>query len=184
MQVGVLAVDAGRWGRAAAGEPGPLMFSQLTNSLPLLFAGLRRGAGAAPPALRLLHPGRQRRDVQRAHQHRHGGELILLTLSLSYSGCNPQSLYWAAGSLLLPRSPPLLSPISLLPPTPCMRACDSAQCRPCLSFLLTQPTHHLCVQVAMPDGGLITPVLKDADSTDIYTMSRNWADLVRLCFIF
>ena len=31
----------------------------------------------------------------------------------------------------------------------------------------------------MPDGGLITPVLKDADSTDIYTMSRNWADLVR-----
>jgi pyruvate/2-oxoglutarate dehydrogenase complex dihydrolipoamide acyltransferase (E2) component len=27
--------------------------------------------------------------------------------------------------------------------------------------------------VAM-DGGLITPVLKDADSTDIYTLSRNW----------
>lgn len=31
----------------------------------------------------------------------------------------------------------------------------------------------------MPDGGLITPVIKDADSTDIYTMSRSWADLVR-----
>jgi len=30
----------------------------------------------------------------------------------------------------------------------------------------------------MPDGGLITPVLKDADATDIYTISRNWADLV------
>ena len=30
----------------------------------------------------------------------------------------------------------------------------------------------------MPDGGLITPVIKDADSTDIYTMSRAWADLV------
>lgn len=27
--------------------------------------------------------------------------------------------------------------------------------------------------VAM-DGGLITPVLKDADTTDIYTMSRTW----------
>ena len=34
------------------------------------------------------------------------------------------------------------------------------------------------MQVAMPDGGLITPVIKDADSTDIYTMSRAWADLV------
>lgn len=33
--------------------------------------------------------------------------------------------------------------------------------------------------VAMPDGGLITPVLKDADATDIYTMSRQWADLVK-----
>ena len=33
--------------------------------------------------------------------------------------------------------------------------------------------------VAMPDGGLITPVLKDADTTDIYTMSRSWKDLVK-----
>lgn len=32
--------------------------------------------------------------------------------------------------------------------------------------------------VAM-DGGLITPVLKDADTTDIYTMSRQWRDLVK-----
>jgi pyruvate dehydrogenase E2 component (dihydrolipoamide acetyltransferase) len=31
----------------------------------------------------------------------------------------------------------------------------------------------------MPDGGLITPVLKDADRTDIYQLSRNWADLVK-----
>ena len=27
----------------------------------------------------------------------------------------------------------------------------------------------------MPDGGLITPVLKRADTTDIYQLSRNWA---------
>lgn len=33
--------------------------------------------------------------------------------------------------------------------------------------------------VAMPDGGLITPVLKNADTTDIYQMSREWADLVK-----
>ena len=32
--------------------------------------------------------------------------------------------------------------------------------------------------VAM-DGGLITPVLKDADTTDIYTLSRTWKDLVK-----
>jgi pyruvate/2-oxoglutarate dehydrogenase complex dihydrolipoamide acyltransferase (E2) component len=31
----------------------------------------------------------------------------------------------------------------------------------------------------MPDGGLITPVLKEADATDIYQLSRNWADLVK-----
>lgn len=37
-------------------------------------AGLRRGAGAAPPALLQLHRRRQWRDLQRAHQHCHGGE--------------------------------------------------------------------------------------------------------------
>jgi hypothetical protein len=37
---------------------------------------------------------------------------------------------------------------------------------------------NIAMAVAMPDGGLITPVLKDADSTDIYTLSRSWADLV------
>lgn len=31
----------------------------------------------------------------------------------------------------------------------------------------------------MPDGGLITPVLKDADATDLYQLSRNWGDLVK-----
>jgi pyruvate dehydrogenase E2 component (dihydrolipoamide acetyltransferase) len=31
----------------------------------------------------------------------------------------------------------------------------------------------------MPDGGLITPVLKDADQVDIYAMSKSWADLVK-----
>jgi hypothetical protein len=30
----------------------------------------------------------------------------------------------------------------------------------------------VALAVAMPDGGLITPVLKDADKTDIYQMSR------------
>jgi pyruvate dehydrogenase E2 component (dihydrolipoamide acetyltransferase) len=30
----------------------------------------------------------------------------------------------------------------------------------------------------MPDGGLITPVLQNADKTDIYSLSRNWKDLV------
>merc|ERR1719310_669057 len=30
----------------------------------------------------------------------------------------------------------------------------------------------------MPDGGLITPVLKHADVTDIYSLGRQWKDLV------
>jgi pyruvate dehydrogenase E2 component (dihydrolipoamide acetyltransferase) len=37
---------------------------------------------------------------------------------------------------------------------------------------------NVAVAVAMDDGGLITPVLTDADRTDLYTLSRNWADLV------
>ncbi|MGB5136049.1 MAG: dihydrolipoamide acetyltransferase family protein [Prochlorococcaceae cyanobacterium] len=37
---------------------------------------------------------------------------------------------------------------------------------------------NVAVAVAMEDGGLITPVLADADRTDIYQLARNWADLV------
>ena len=37
---------------------------------------------------------------------------------------------------------------------------------------------NVAVAVAMDDGGLITPVLKNADQTDIYSLSRNWKDLV------
>jgi pyruvate dehydrogenase E2 component (dihydrolipoamide acetyltransferase) len=37
---------------------------------------------------------------------------------------------------------------------------------------------NVAVAVAMEDGGLITPVLANADRTDIYSLARNWADLV------
>lgn len=37
---------------------------------------------------------------------------------------------------------------------------------------------NVAVAVAMDDGGLITPVLANADTTDLYSLSRNWADLV------
>lgn len=37
---------------------------------------------------------------------------------------------------------------------------------------------NVAVAVAMPDGGLITPVLRNADQTDLYSLSRNWKDLV------
>jgi pyruvate dehydrogenase E2 component (dihydrolipoamide acetyltransferase) len=37
---------------------------------------------------------------------------------------------------------------------------------------------NVAVAVAMEDGGLITPVLAAADKTDIYSLARNWADLV------
>ena len=37
---------------------------------------------------------------------------------------------------------------------------------------------NVAVAVAMEDGGLITPVLGSADKTDIYSLARNWADLV------
>ncbi|KDD72656.1 2-oxoacid dehydrogenases acyltransferase, partial [Helicosporidium sp. ATCC 50920] len=38
---------------------------------------------------------------------------------------------------------------------------------------------HVANAVAMPGGGLITPVLRDADSTDVYSLSRAWRDLVQ-----
>lgn len=37
---------------------------------------------------------------------------------------------------------------------------------------------NIAVAVAMPDGGLITPVLRSADKMDIYSLSRTWKDLV------
>jgi pyruvate dehydrogenase E2 component (dihydrolipoamide acetyltransferase) len=37
---------------------------------------------------------------------------------------------------------------------------------------------NIAVAVAMPDGGLITPVLQQADQVDLYSMSRTWKDLV------
>ncbi len=37
---------------------------------------------------------------------------------------------------------------------------------------------NIAVAVAMPDGGLITPVLKNATQTDIYSLARSWKDLV------
>ncbi len=37
---------------------------------------------------------------------------------------------------------------------------------------------NVAVAVAMDDGGLITPVLAQADRTDLYSLSRSWADLV------
>ncbi|MBC1260610.1 2-oxo acid dehydrogenase subunit E2 [Synechococcus sp. BSF8S] len=40
------------------------------------------------------------------------------------------------------------------------------------------PTINVAVAVAMDDGGLITPVLPTADRTDLYSLSRTWADLV------
>ncbi len=37
---------------------------------------------------------------------------------------------------------------------------------------------NIAVAVAMDDGGLITPVLRQADTTDIYSLGRSWQDLV------
>lgn len=40
------------------------------------------------------------------------------------------------------------------------------------------PNINVAIAVAMEDGGLITPVLANADQVDLYAMSRSWADLV------
>ncbi len=38
---------------------------------------------------------------------------------------------------------------------------------------------NVAVAVAMEEGGLITPVLQNADTTDLFELSRQWADLVK-----
>jgi pyruvate dehydrogenase E2 component (dihydrolipoamide acetyltransferase) len=45
---------------------------------------------------------------------------------------------------------------------------------------MTYPSDvNVAIAVAMEDGGLITPVLRNADRTDLYEMSRQWKDLVK-----
>ncbi|MGH2415798.1 MAG: dihydrolipoamide acetyltransferase family protein, partial [Microcystaceae cyanobacterium] len=41
-----------------------------------------------------------------------------------------------------------------------------------------RPSINIAIAVAMPDGGLITPVLQNADRVDIYSLSRTWKGLV------
>ncbi len=50
----------------------------------------------------------------------------------------------------------------------------------CVENKINYPSSiNVAVAVAMPGGGLITPVLRDADKIDIYSLSRNWKDLVQ-----
>ena len=44
--------------------------------------------------------------------------------------------------------------------------------------IVYHPSINIAVAVAMDDGGLITPVLQNADKVDIYSLSRNWKSLV------
>ena len=44
--------------------------------------------------------------------------------------------------------------------------------------ILNRGEINVAIAVAMPDGGLITPVLRGADTLDIYSLSRQWKDLV------
>ena len=37
---------------------------------------------------------------------------------------------------------------------------------------------NVAMAVAMPDGGLITPVLQQADKKDIYSLGREWKEMV------
>ena len=44
--------------------------------------------------------------------------------------------------------------------------------------IVYHPNINIAVAVAVDDGGLITPVLQNADKVDIYSLSRNWKSLV------
>jgi 2-oxoacid dehydrogenases acyltransferase (catalytic domain) len=51
----------------------------------------------------------------------------------------------------------------------------AAACTPDASGITYNENVNVALAVSMPDGGLITPVLTNADTTDIYQLSRNWA---------
>ncbi len=46
------------------------------------------------------------------------------------------------------------------------------------SGLKTNPQINIAIAVAMDEGGLITPVLRNAANKDVYQLSREWKDLV------
>eukprot|EP00210_Caulerpa_lentillifera_P008108 g7742.t1 len=54
-----------------------------------------------------------------------------------------------------------------------------ASCTPCGTGVTYNEHVNVAIAVTMQEGGLITPVLADADSKDIYSLSRDWADLVK-----
>lgn len=54
-----------------------------------------------------------------------------------------------------------------------------ASCTPDGSGITYSENINIAMAVAMPDGGLITPVIKNANEQDIYSMSKSWADLVK-----
>lgn len=45
--------------------------------------------------------------------------------------------------------------------------------------ILYRPQANIAMAVSTPDGGLMTPVLKDASEVDLYSLSRTWKDLVK-----
>ena len=50
----------------------------------------------------------------------------------------------------------------------------------CIGGKMSYPVDiNVAVAVAMEDGGLITPVLQNADKTDLFALSNQWADLVK-----
>ena len=91
------------------------------------------------------------------------------------AACLPPVRFWCFLSLLCCAAS--AHPLPSVPPPPPLPSLPTA-CTPDGSGVTYNEHINIAMAVAMPDGGLITPVLKDADATDIYTMSRNWADLV------
>jgi pyruvate dehydrogenase E2 component (dihydrolipoamide acetyltransferase) len=45
--------------------------------------------------------------------------------------------------------------------------------------IVYRPQINVAMAVSTPDGSLMTPVLKDAAETDLYSLSRTWKDLVK-----
>ena len=92
---------------------------------------------------------------------------------------NPLSLSCIDTKIVLPQSLNRLSSDGTWAPFSEQTLLECAACTADGNGTTYNEHINVALAVAMPDGGLITPVIKDADSTDIYQISRNWADLVK-----
>jgi pyruvate dehydrogenase E2 component (dihydrolipoamide acetyltransferase) len=164
---------------AAAGKP-PVATIQSTPATPVVVAAVAPAAPVAPPApsLPVNVPSAQVvpfNTLQSAVNRNMIASLSIPTFRVGYTieTNNLDKLYKQVKSKGVTMTALLAKAVAItLAKHPTVNASYS-------DAGISHPgTINIAVAVAMPDGGLITPVLQGADKLDLYSLSRMWKDLV------